>query len=171
MEENINTGQIENKPSPFYPPPEEKSKKAVILILTIFIGALIIGFLFIRSRIKSLVTEEASPTPFATPTLTPTPTSSPLIRSDWSLEVLNGSGVSGLAKKIASELRDLGYPVVKVGNADQQTYQTTEIFVRSELMDKIDLVVADLRDIVKIASVSGELEEGTASARIILGKD
>lgn len=182
MEENPGSNQIPDKPETnrppneslsFYPPPEkEKSKKPLILTL-ILIGILLVtGFIF-KSQIKNLVVGEASPTP--APTLTPvsSPASTPnqLVRSDWSLEVLNGSGVSGLAKKVAEQLSDLGYPVVKTGNADKQTYKSTEILVRSDLKDKVELVIADLKDVVKIASVAGELEEGTSSARIILGKD
>ena len=190
MEENIDKDPIEdkpqlgrfpNEPSPFYPPPEkEKSKKTFILIL-IMVGILLVtGFIALatnlfnfRSQIKNLVVGEASPTPAPTSTSTfsPTPIPNPLIRSDWSLEVLNGSGVSGLAKKVAEQLSDLGYPVVKTGNADKQTYKTTEILVKGDLKDRVDSVVADLRDVIKIASVAGELEEGTASARIIIGKD
>lgn len=106
---------------------------------------------------------------FESPTPTPEPTPQ-LIRSDWSLEVLNGSGITGAAKKIADKLKDLGYPVIKVGNADKNNYEASQILVRKDLQDQIDLVLADIKDIVKIASSGGNLKDSTASARIILGK-
>ena len=43
--------------------------------------------------------------------------------------------------------------------------------IKDDLKEKIDLVIADLKDVVKIASIGGELKDSTASARIILGKD
>ena len=155
----------------FYPPPaKKKSKKTLYLVIILVLILVFIGFIF-KHQIKNLVTGGAKPTPTPTATLTPAPTPNPLNRSDWSLEVLNGTTTSGLAKKLADKLTILGYPVIKTGNADKQNYETTQILVKKELLDKIDLVAADLKDTVKIASVAGELKEGTASARIIIGKD
>ncbi len=129
---------------------------------------LAIGVFFFRSSASVPV---STPVPSASETPLPTPSVVPLTRADFSFEVLNGSGTSGLAKKFALKIQDLGYQVVKTGNADKQTYVKTEIFVKKDLMSKIDLVIADLKDAIKIASVAGELKEGTASARIIIGKD
>lgn len=147
-----------------------KSRKTLYLIV-ILVLMFVAAAVFFRSQIKNLVVGQPQPTPAPTATPEPTPTPNPLIRSEWKLEVLNGTTTSGLAKKLADKLKELGYPVVKVGNAGKSSYETTQIFVRGELMEKVDLVVLDLKDIVKIASVAGELTEGTASARIIIGKD
>lgn len=108
------------------------------------------------------------PTPLPTPSATP---AVKLERSGVSFEVLNGSGVTGAAKKLADQLKELGYEVLKTANADKDIYTQNQIFVRAGLKEKIDLLIADLKDVIKIASVAGELEEGTASARIIIGKD
>lgn len=164
-------GSDTNESIAFYPRLEKKkSKKTLYLVIILILILAFLGFLF-KHRIKSFVVGEAKPSPTPVSTPIPTPTPNPLIRSDWSLEVLNGTTSSGLAKKISDKLVSLGYPVVKSGNADKSTYTQTQIFIKKDLMDKIDLVVADLKDTVKIASVSGELKEGTASARIIIGKD
>lgn len=121
---------------------------------------------------KSTPNQSENKDQIASESPTPTPLPTPqLIRSDWSFEVLNGSGVTGLAKKIADQLKEMGYQVIKIGNADKNDYPKTLISVREDLVDKIDLVIADLKDVIKIASVAGNLEEGTVSARIILGKD
>lgn len=167
-----------NESIAFYPPPaRKKGSKKVFFIAIVVIILLVAGFL-LRNKIIGVVTEGPKPTPTPNATPAPTPTPNPLIRSDWSFEVLNGTTTSGQAKKLADKLTALGYPVVKTGNADKQSlpdgkqsYETTQILVKKDLMGKIDLVVADLRDTVKIASVAGELKEGTASARIIIGKD
>ncbi|OGE27997.1 hypothetical protein A2867_03645 [Candidatus Daviesbacteria bacterium RIFCSPHIGHO2_01_FULL_40_11] len=152
--------------------PGRKSMKKIIFVTVILIVLLSAGFFF-RSQIKGLVSGggvKSTPSPSAS-TPEPSPTPSPLVRSDWSFEILNGSGVTGAAKKLADEMQALGYPVIKVGNADRDNYSETQILIREDLSEKIDLVIADLKDTIKIASVAGQLKEGTASARIIIGKD
>lgn len=152
---------------------EQKSSKKpgkTLLIVAVLLIVVVIGFLF-KHQIKTLVIG-AKPTPASTPVaVQPTPTPNPLVRPEWSFEVLNGSGESGLAKIIAGKIQGLGYQVVKTGNADNSNYSQTQILVRQGLQDKIDVVIADLKDVIKIASIAGQLQEGTASARIIIGKD
>lgn len=142
---------------------------AVSAVLVVLTGLAI----FLRPKITSLFfTKVIEPTPSPTTISLPTPSPAPaLIRAEWTLEVLNGSEISGLAKKVADQIKALGYQVVKVGNADKSNYQSSQIIVKKEVLDKIDLVIADLKDIVKIATVSADLQIATASARIILGKD
>ncbi len=116
----------------------------------------------------------SQPIPIQTPTPTPVPSPTPkqqLIRSERSFEVLNGSGVIGAAKKLADKLRELGYQVIKVGNADRDDYPKNLILVGKDQREKVDVLIADLRDVIKIASVGGELTDSTASARIIIGKE
>lgn len=164
---------INNESTPAYEQKSSGKSKGVFLIIGLLLIILIVAAVLLRSRIKSLVTGETKPAPIPT-TITnvqPVPTPNPLVRSDWSFEVLNGSGTAGLAKTLAFKIQELGYQVVKIGNADQSNYPQTEILVKKNLLERIDLVIADLKDIIKIASVAGELKEGTASARIIIGQD
>lgn len=154
-------------------PSKSKSGKKPVILVIILILLLIVGFLLFKNKssIKKMVMGAPAPTPAPTETPTPSPTPQALIRSDWSFEILNGSGVTGQAKKIADQIKNLGYSVIKKGNADKQTYTQTQVQVKSDFKDKIDLVIADIKDIVKVASYAGELKDSTASARIILGKD
>lgn len=156
--------------TPLQKKPSKKKPLFVFIILIIIV--LILGFVF-RDKIKGLFggTPQPTPSPIAVQTPLPSPSPIPLIRSEWSIEVLNGSGISGLAKDIAVKLQALGYAVVKTGNANTSNYSQTEIWVKEELSDKVELVIADIKDVVKIASQGGELKDSTASARIILGKD
>jgi LCP family protein required for cell wall assembly len=55
------------------------------------------------------------------------PASSPQAGSVISVEVLNGSGVPGMAQEVAEKLRSEGFSVARVGNADNFNYQKTEI--------------------------------------------
>ncbi len=154
---------------------QKKSKKKILILILGLI--LILSAVFIIPKFRHALLRRIQPSTTPSPTATASPTTAPtstpnlLVRSEWSFEVLNGSGVTGQAKKVADKLIALGYQVVKVGNADKDNYPLTEVLVKKELENKIDLVIADLRDVVKIASVAGELKDSTASARIIIGKD
>lgn len=165
--ENLTTHYDLNIPS------KSKSNKKPIIFVAILILLLIGGFLLFKNKglVNEMVVGAPTPTPVPTETPQPTPTPQALIRADWSFEILNGSGVTGQAKKIADQIKDLGYSVIKTGNADKQTYTQTQIEVKSDFKDKIELVIADIKDILKVASYAGELKDSTASARIIIGKD
>ncbi len=164
----------DNKSDIFYEPPRgKKSMKKFIIWLTILsVLALVAGF-FATMAFKENVKEEAkkveaSSTPVPTPTPEPKPE---LDRAQWSLEVLNGSGISGQAKKVADAIKELGYVVTKSGNADKQTYEESQIFVTEDLKEKVNLLITDLKDVIRIATIAGILKESTPSARIIIGKD
>lgn len=149
----------------------KKSGKRLLLIIILVIILAGVGF-YLVGQFKPF-SGSPQPTSSALPTSTPSPTpAQPILdRSKWSFEVLNGSGVTGQAKKVADKMQALGYPVIKTGNADKDNYPKTQILAKADLLSKIDLVIADLKDTIKIASAAGELREGTASARIIIGKD
>lgn len=158
-------------------PPFKKSGKKTFLTIGLLVFLILIGgFLFKEFNAFSKIDEimQSSPAVTSTPISKPSPVQTieqPILkRSEWSFEILNGSGVAGAAKKMADKIQELGYPVVKVGNAEKDNYAESQILVRAGLEAKIGLVVADLKDIVKIATFAGELKEGTASARIIIGK-
>ncbi len=153
--------------------PEKKSNKKWFFVVILLVVVLAVGYFF-RHQIKNLVPGGVTSKPSSFPVTqlpSSTPTPNPLIKSQWSFEVLNDSGATGLAKTIAAKVEALGYQVVKTGNADKSNYAQSEILVTKDLLEKVDLVIADLKDAIKIASVAGELKEGTASARIIIGKD
>ncbi|MBI2018949.1 LytR C-terminal domain-containing protein [Candidatus Daviesbacteria bacterium] len=148
------------------------SGKLVTLILFMLTIAVIGGAIYFVAGVGSPKKQEQtviSP-PKSTTSSTPTPTPKALNRSEWSFEVLNGGGVTGAAKKLADQLKALGYQVVKVANADKDI-QTNQFFVQEDLMAGIDSIVVDIKDIIKIASISGKLKDSTASARIIIGKE
>jgi anionic cell wall polymer biosynthesis LytR-Cps2A-Psr (LCP) family protein len=53
----------------------------------------------------------------------------------FTAEVLNGTGVTGLAGRTAELLRGFGYDVIAIGNADSDDYEHTEIIDRSGYED------------------------------------
>ena len=132
-------------------PPKKRSPRrflyllaAVLLVLVVFNTLRFLGS-------KKETPASPSPTPsieeFSAPqtpeptvesTPEPTPTPKPqssidkvtgLDRAKLSLEVQNGSGEGGVAKKAADLLKSLGYVVLKTGNADNFNYKNVIIQV------------------------------------------
>lgn len=89
------------------------------------------------------------------------------------VEVLNGTGVTGLSAKLAGRLRDLGYNVVNVGNADRTDYAYTKIINRNGDDDNLRRLV---RTMVRWAPQAKpfdvkEQSQSGATVTIIIGKD
>src|ERR1035437_2208064 len=87
-------------------PSKSKSSKKPITLVIILILLVIAGFLVFKNKSSIKKMFMGAPTPAPTPIETPTPAPTPqaLVRSDWSFEILNGSGVTGQAKKIADQI-------------------------------------------------------------------
>ncbi len=93
----------------------------------------------------------------------------------YALEILNGTRVNGLARKVSELYQSFGYDVVKIGNAQRNTIE------RTVLIDRIgNPVVANIvGHVIKcknIESVSTESGNGAGSETnvdftLILGKD
>jgi hypothetical protein len=153
--------------------PQEKSNKRIFILGGIGLGIIVIAAvaLFIFSATQNM--QEETNKEVATETVLVTPTEAPkqvLNKSEWTFEVLNGSGTAGVAKKAADQLIELGYKVIGTDNADKQTYKGNGLFVSQGMESKVDLLIADLRDAIEIATVAGILRDSTASARIIIGR-
>ena len=71
----------------------------------------------------------------------------------FTVEVLNGTAVNGLAGRTAELLRGFGYDVIAIGNADQAGYEKTEIIDRSGYEDGIRA----FSDIVKCQNIRSEV--------------
>lgn len=170
---DINSGMSNKSTYQLNPQDKSSNKKTIILAIILVVVLVAGGYMLIKNR-GSFGKKATAPevVPSTIPTTEPTSTPKPeLNKSEWSFEVLNGSGETGLAKKIADKIKDLGYEVTKTGNADKSDYEKTQIFVTKDLVNKVELVIVDLQDVIKIASFGGELKESTPSARIIIGKD
>jgi hypothetical protein len=127
--------------------PKRKAFIYVILFILIIGAAIFAGNYFLSQK----TTSETSPTPTPTPTLeaTPTPTVEPSATpsgkvtptptgkitptsstKSLEIEVLNGSGTSGQAGKVATLLKNAGYTVTSTGNADTFDYTQTVIQIK-----------------------------------------
>ncbi|HNT30276.1 MAG TPA: LytR C-terminal domain-containing protein [bacterium] len=73
-----------------------------------------------------------------------TPTEPPLITSEISVAVLNGSGIRGAANSAADLLRTANFTVAATGNANVFSYTTTEIYASADNLRKAEAVQSAL---------------------------
>jgi anionic cell wall polymer biosynthesis LytR-Cps2A-Psr (LCP) family protein len=69
------------------------------------------------------------------------------------VEVLNGTAVSGLAGRTAEMLRNFGYDIISIGNADLNTYERTEIIYRSG----DDGMIRTFADVIRCENIRREM--------------
>lgn len=135
---------------------EEKSNYLWIIIPTaLLIGALVGGLITYFSGLSKL-NADAMPSPVAStlPEVSPTPTAAPesnIKREEIKLQVLNGSGVSGLAGKAKTYLEGLGYLSVQTGNAANSNFTETVVAVKDSKKEFAESVIADLSKNYKVA--------------------
>jgi hypothetical protein len=83
-------------------------------------------------------------------------------------EVLNGSGVQGVAGVISEVLQEQKVDVKRIGNADHFNYLVTKIIVSSkETADR----AADLADVFNAELMIDTNRESQVDMTIIIGKD
>jgi anionic cell wall polymer biosynthesis LytR-Cps2A-Psr (LCP) family protein len=70
----------------------------------------------------------------------------------FTVEVLNGTGTSGLAGRTAELLRGFGYDVISIGNAERQDYEHTEIIDRSGYGD----VAKAMAEVIRCTNIRSE---------------
>jgi hypothetical protein len=150
--------------------PQEKSNHKLFVFGGISLGVIIVAVVGLFICLSMQSGQEKPKEAKVEPSPAAVTVKQTLIKSEWSFEVLNGSGVAGAAKNVADQLTSLGYRVVETGNADKQTYKGNGLFVSKNMRGKADLVVADLKGTLEIATIAGILRNSTASARIIVGR-
>ena len=134
----------------------------IIIPTALLVGALVGGLITYFSGISALSVSKASPSPVASsvPDTESTPAPEPksdVDRSEVKLQVLNGSGVSGLAGKAKTYLEGLGYKDVTVGNASVSNLTETTIAVKKDKESLLDTVTSDLSKNYKVAADSETL--------------
>lgn len=152
---------------------EKRGKKffllGIIILIVIFTLTGAVVLIKIKNTSQGNFTQEIKITTKDTTDISDSKTDQ-IIKSDWTFEVLNGSGTSGAAKKMADQLIGLGYTVIKTGNADQNNYPITMLYVAQNMTEKQDLLLEDLKITLNIATIAGTFTDSTSSARIIVGR-
>jgi len=98
---------------------------------------------------------------------TPMPTANPVVeeKKEFTLEVWNGSGVAGAAAKEAERIKKLGIKVIGVDSADEKI-KGNQLLVRKGYEEEAKKLLKKLR----VEEITGVLQEGTAAARLVLGR-
>lgn len=104
----------------------------------------------------------------------PLPSASPaaeLKRSDLTLEVLNGTGGSGLASEAKTFLEGKGYVISKIDNASAFGTTETQISIKDSKKGYIEILKSDISEKYPVASDSSGLsEESPYDAIITIGQ-
>lgn len=149
-------------------PPRRSGKKLLVLVgIFLVLGGLVVGGVFsLRSRgekeVESLPVVEVTPSPAeegpgdisqVTPTATPAAEVVEIDLQDYSVQVLNGSGVPGEAGRAEDLLLAGGFEAIDVGNADSYDYTDTEVSLREgtpkAVFDSIEEVLGESYSVVK----------------------
>ena len=77
-----------------------------------------------KTQISPTLTEAVS---------TPTPTEVVSQKDLYDITILNGSGKAGEAGKLESTLKEKGYSILEIGNANAANYKETEIRAKEEI--------------------------------------
>ena len=137
---------------PLSPKSKEKSSKAGLIIL-IVVALLGIGIFFLTKRAGE---KEIAPTETPTVTSSPSPSASaePIDREEVTIEVQNGTGISGEAAYLQGQLRSLGYTDITVGNASSADNEATTVTFKTGLnQGVVDELTAKLKEIYQTVSV------------------
>jgi len=90
--------------------------------------------------------------------------------ADICIEVLNGSGITGMAGKYTEYLRQNGFDVIYTGNADKMDYPETFIFANDTAETVLHPLLLSL-DFTKNRIEYNQTMDSHINFRIILGKD
>lgn len=107
------------------------------LFLGLILGTIIFGGLSYYntqgSNFLGVFERKISPTP----TIELTPTKVPLNLADYSVQILNGSGVPGAAGEVERLLNGIGFAQTTTGNASEYGYVDTEVAMKSNVPDEV----------------------------------
>ena len=152
-------------------------KQILLIALVVIIGlGLIGGGIWVSQKALSKRKTEVSVTPTPPLAVEPTKTTEAaptpgLARSELKVEVLNGSGVPGLAAKAAAYLEQVGYKEVKTANAQKYDYAETVVQIKESKKQYLEMVKQDVGKKYTIAAKTETLDEKSDfDVVIIVGK-
>lgn len=157
--------------------PKKNNGAKTLLIAGILILVGILGFVIFKSATKksevisidsstedNLTTpteNETLPSPSPVPSASPVATTKAVAKSGVSIEVQNGTGITGEAAYLQNQLKDLGYTKVNVGNASSQDATVTTVTfsktLSSEIVDEITKKLQSLYQEVSVKTSSTQL--------------
>lgn len=165
-----------------FPPQAQPKRKSGALkwIALIIVGILLIGgaAFFVLQGSETGEPEETPSvqginfveTPQPEATTNPTPTAAPINREEISIEVLNGTGITGEAGYLETQLKGIGYTSLKTGNASGGTVSTTTVTFNTSVSKTIsDEITAKLEGIYQKVESKTSSNTGSYDVKIVVG--
>ncbi len=121
----------------------------VIILISALVAAIVSGGVYVYlSGLESLNKKQEEPEPattFSTPVPTPMdqPEQEPVDLSQYSVQVLNGSGIVGAAKSGENILIKAGFKVNSTGNAANYSFKTTVVEAKDSVLPEVLSKVKD----------------------------
>jgi len=137
--------------------PKKSGGPKTLLVLGILILVGVLGYVIFKNA-----SNKATPEPTALGTIAPLETATPIVtsspkpadKSKVKIQVQNGTGITGEAAYLQTQLKNLGYTNVSVGNASSQSETvTTATFVKSLSADAVDEITKRLKEVYKEVEV------------------
>jgi hypothetical protein len=143
------------------------------LVLLLIVAILVLGGAVYLLKGKSLFKSGGStpnPTPATVVESSPTPVPTPSFdRTKFTVDVLNGSGKTGLAASVSAKLTGLGYKIGKTGNATNSAFQTTQVLVKNGDDDLLQNLITDLAPDYTASSGGFLKDSSTSDGEVIIG--
>ena len=165
-EEKLSEGLVKPLTEPVSEPGYFPRKWLFVTIIICAVYSIVLLFLIFKSNKPKEV--KLTPTPTPVVVATPIPV---FDRKNFKIQVLNGSGIGGLAGKAKTKLEGLGYPEVTVGNADSKDYTKTQVAIKKSKAGFLADIKKDL-DGYTLAQDSGTVTgDSEFDVEIILGSE
>jgi len=132
--------------------------------------AILAGIFYGLPKYKTLLTnlpilQKPTVTPKPSPTATPTPAKV----TSHTIKILNGSGITGQAAKVKSQLVAAGFTVAVVGNADNSTFTKTIISAQKEVDEGfLNKLIDTLKKSYEVDSSIKTIPSGVGDANVVV---
>jgi len=146
--------------------------KIIIGVLVVAILG-VLGFMYYQSSQKKLMAPPAETMISPTQAEEPTPTDEPVDMTEFSIEILNGSGIVGKAGEVKDLIEGEGFVVDSTGNADTYDFDKTVIQAGKDVSPAfLKALRASLLNDYDVDTSFDEIAgDSTADVVIIVGKN
>ncbi len=86
------------------------------------------------------------------------------------VELLNGNGINGMARKMRTYLKERGFKVVRCANADSFDYPRTNIYYKKEAQDTAVQLARHIPNVKNVTEVN-KLDRPGVVIKVLVGKD
>jgi hypothetical protein len=94
----------------------------------------------------------------------------PLTFVDAGIEISNGNGVNGMARRVGLYLGERGFPVKRLTNADRFSYRATKVYYRKGYIDAARSVAEQIAK-PQYMEKRNKFDRPNIHVKVIIGKD